>query len=234
MRLFLLACSCFYLALTGCTTQSTWNQAKPSEQAAAYAQRGWGYLEAGQANRALQNFRQALDLRPQLQEALHGTAVAMHQQGENQLAEKYFQQALQISTTLTATRNDYAAFLFSQKRYAEAQKQLEKASQDIYYPDRYQIFTNLGYVAMQLEQTSAAITNFEQALYLQPSFISPYRELLFLYAQKQLWQQAEQQWLTLKSAQVTEKDILQQALLVVEQTGNFAEIDYLNQLLQQH
>ena len=45
--------------------------------------------------------------------------------GENALAEAQFQAALQVDPTLSRARNNYAAFLYSQGRFAEAEREFE-------------------------------------------------------------------------------------------------------------
>ncbi|WP_051168222.1 tetratricopeptide repeat protein [Marinospirillum minutulum] len=225
------AIALLFILVSGCAAQAPWEKVDLDQQAEAYTNLGMGYLNQGQINRGLINFKKALKARPSYSEALHGTALALQQQGEFDLSERYFKKALQTKGNETDVRNNYAAFLFKQSRYDEARKQLEIASKDIYYADRRLVFTNLGYVSIKLEQTDKALGYFQQALVLDSTFIPPHRALLELFSKQQAWQQAEQHWLALRDAQINDETTLKQALIVVQHTGNQKEARYINSLL---
>ena len=229
MRHFAIAL--LFILVSGCASQAPWEKVDPDQQAEAYTNLGMGYLNQGQTNRALQNFRKALNARSFYSEALHGTALVLQQQGEVDLAEQHFKQALQAKGSGTAVRNNYAAFLFEQNRYDDARKQLEEARKDIYYPDRAFVFANLGSVSIKLNQTDQAIGYFQQALALNSNFILPHKALLELRSKQQAWQQAEQHWIVLRDAQINDEATLKQALIVVQHTGNQKEVRYINSLL---
>lgn len=220
-----------FLLIAGCASQAPWEKIDYDRQAEAYTNLGMGYLEQGQISRALRDFRKALDARPSYTEALHGTALALQQQGEAELSETYFKQALQAKGSKTDIRNNYAAFLFNQNRYAAAHQQLTLASQDIYYADRSSVFFNLGYVALKQNQLKAAATYLQQSLVLEPRAIRPHLALLEVRSKQQEWQQAEHHWLFLRDAQVNDKATLKKALIVVQNTGNQKEVRYINSLL---
>lgn len=217
--------------VSGCASKAPWEQVDYDRQAEAYTNRGMGYLEQGETRQALQDFRKALEVRTAYTEALHGTALALQQQGDFSLAEGYFKQALQTKENSTAIRNNYAGFLFSQNRYDEAQKQLVGASKDIYYSDRILVFVNLGYVAIKLNQPEQAAGYFQQALALDSNFMVPHQALLALHIKQKNWQQAEQHWLFLRDAQINDEATLKQALIVVQNTGNQKEVRYITGLL---
>jgi len=225
------AITLLFILVSGCATQAPWEKVNLDQQAEAYTNLGMGYLNQGQVNRGLINFQKALKARPSYSEALHGTALALQQQGEFDLSEKYFKKALQAQGNETAVRNNYAAFLFTQSRYDDARKQLEIASKDIYYADRTLIFANLGYVSIKLEQRKQAIGYFQKALLLDTTFIPSHQALLELFSKQQAWQQAEQHWFALRDAQITDETTLKQALVVVQHTGNQKEARYINSLL---
>lgn len=225
------AVALLFVLVSACATQPPWNKVDYDLQAEAYTNLGMGYLNQGQPRRALLDFRKALDVRPAYSEALHGTALALQEQGEFDLAEKYFKQALQGKGNNTAVRNNYADFLFGQKRYDESLKQLVKASQDIYYSERSTVFVRLGYVSLTLNQLEQAIGYFQQSLAIEPSLIRPHLELLSLRSEQQEWQAAERHWLFLRNAQINDETTLKKALIVVQNTANKKEIRYINSLL---
>lgn len=225
------AIALLFILVSGCAAQAPWEKIDAEQQAAAYTNLGKGYLEQEQTTRALQNFRKALKARSSYSAALHGTALALQQQGEMELSEKYYKKALQSKDHQTEIRNDYAAFLFNQNRYDEARKQLEKASEDIYYANRYLVFTNLGYVALKQNNTQQAATYFQQALGLEPDFMQAHQALLDLRSKQQQWQQAERHWYFLRNARVHDEATLNKALIVVQNTGNHKEERYIQNLL---
>lgn len=220
-----------FILVSGCASQAPWEKVDYDRQAEAYTNLGMGYLDQGQTGRALRDFRKALNVRPNYSEALHGTALALQQQGEAELSEKYFKQALQGGGSKTDIRNNYAAFLFSQNRYAAAHQQLIVASQDIYYSDRSSIFFNLGYVSLRQNQLDAAVAYLQQSLALEPNAIRPHLVLLEVRSKQQKWQQAEHHWYFLRDAQINDEATLKKALIVVQNTGNQKEVRYINSLL---
>ncbi|MBE0505265.1 MAG: tetratricopeptide repeat protein [Marinospirillum sp.] len=220
------------ILLTGCATTPPWEQTDPDKQALAYANRGMGYLEFDQPIRAMQDFQLALDLRPRHARALHGMALSLQEQGENQLADDYFKKTLQADPHKTAARNNYAAFLFSQSRYDEARTELKKASEDIRYPNRSMIFENLGYVELQLNQQSAATDHFQRAVELNRSAVNSHRELLMLRLDQGQLNRAEQHWHFLRSAGVRDEPTLRAALDLAQKTGNQPEQRYIEDLLK--
>lgn len=218
--------------LSACATTPPWEKTDPDKQAQAYANRGMGYLEFDQPVRAIQDFQLALDLRPRHARALHGMALSLQSQGENPLAENYFQRTLQVNPHKTAARNNYAAFLFSQSRYDEARAELKKASEDIRYPNRSMIFENLGYVELKLDHPSAAADYFQRAVDLNRSAVNAHRELLFLRLDQGQLSRAEQHWHFLRSTGVRDELTLRAAMDLAQKTNNQAEQWYIEDLLK--
>jgi type IV pilus assembly protein PilF len=84
--------------------------------------------------------------------------------GEFELAEENFEKALRIDSDFSRARNNYAAFLFSQQRYDEAEEQLELVVKDTLYSGRPLAFVNLGLCRVQLFDTEGAEEAFVRAL----------------------------------------------------------------------
>ena len=218
------------LLLTACASKAPWEKTDPDKQAEAYANLGMGYLDQGAYNRSLREFDRALSLRPRHTRALHGMALTLQAQGENQLAENYFKQVLQVDPKKTSARNNYAAFLFEQSRYDEARSELERASQDIFYSDRAMIFENLGYVALRQNKPTAAKEYFQRSLSLDRNQINAHRELLRLHLPNDT-RAARQHWQFLDQAGVRDRDSLELGLELAIQTGNQPEQERLQKLL---
>ncbi len=83
--------------------------------------------------------------------------------GEFDQADIHFRRAVALNGKDSRIRNNFAAFLFQQKRYAEAEAQLEKVAEDLLYPRRADAFANLGRVRIQLKKYDGARDVLERA-----------------------------------------------------------------------
>ena len=197
------------LLLTGCAaTTPPWEQTDPDQQASAFADLGIAYLEQGQFDRALRNLERSLSIRPRNPRALHGMALTLQQQGEDAMAEDYFQRALRQAPNKTVARNNYAAFLYNQERYQDAKAQLDIASRDIFYNNRALVFENMGLVALALDQPAQALDYFQRSLSLNRRSVTVHRELLRLRLDRGELLQAEGHWQTLRSGGVDDLETL--------------------------
>ncbi|WP_447553960.1 type IV pilus biogenesis/stability protein PilW [Vreelandella sp. EE22] len=156
------------LMLAGCATSNTSSRETGQDAADAYSQLGVAYLERGNLPRALGALDRAIEIDPQHAEALQGMALVYQEQGENALAKRYFQQAVNAAPSFTRARNNYAAFLYQQAQFSEACEQLEIASQDAQYANRAQLFTNLGQCYVALNDVNRARERFMRAQSIDP------------------------------------------------------------------
>ncbi|UBU48212.1 type IV pilus biogenesis/stability protein PilW [Cobetia amphilecti] len=160
------------LTLAGCATRVETNDpyAPPDDNKAsnAYVELGEAYLGRNQLQRADSAFQKALKLQSSNAEAKAGLAMIYQRQGENVLADDYFNQAISSDPSFTRARNNYAAFLYSRGEYVEACRQLEIAAEDLTYDNRGQLYTNLGRCQLQLGKTSEAAKSFERAVKINP------------------------------------------------------------------
>ncbi|GHB22633.1 type IV pilus biogenesis/stability protein PilW [Salinicola rhizosphaerae] len=153
--------------LSGCATAVSSNGPKPSDPqdaAAAYTRLGKAYLAENNQPRAQQALEHALELDPGDGDALEGLALLYQRQREFELADTFFQRALEAAPETTRIRNNYAALLYQLKRYAAACEQLDIASQDITYTNRAQLFANLGQCRMTTNDIDAAQAAYRRAL----------------------------------------------------------------------
>ncbi|MDO6788604.1 type IV pilus biogenesis/stability protein PilW [Cobetia marina] len=172
VRGMLLCLSLAGLTLSGCATRVETNDpyAAPDDNKAstAYVELGEAYLSRNQLQRADNAFQKALKLQQGNAEAKAGLAMIYQRQGENVLADDYFKQSIASDPSFTRARNNYAAFLYSRGEYVAACEQLEKATQDLTYDNRGQLYTNLGRCQLQLGKTSEARANFDRAVKINP------------------------------------------------------------------
>lgn len=154
---------------------------KNKEAAATYVQLGLGYLRRGERQRARANLLKALENDKRSADAHNALALLLQMEGENDLAEKHFEKAVNYEPGLTNVRYNYAAFLFRQKRLADAEEQFLIAAEDINYTRRGQVFYNLGLVAKQLGKAEEAQQALEKAVKLSPKLSGPFLDLAEVY-----------------------------------------------------
>ncbi|PMR74398.1 type IV pilus biogenesis/stability protein PilW [Billgrantia endophytica] len=179
--------------LTGCATQPEPDDGSPPEPAEAYTRLGMAYLERDNLPRAMAALNRALEMAPRDPEALQAMAIVYQRQGEHELADDTFRQALNTNPGFTRARNNYAAFLYDRGRIREACEQLELASRDIQYASRAQLFTNLGRCRWELGDMASARQSLARARSLDPRNPSSYFTLAELELSQGNPDQAQQQ-----------------------------------------
>ena len=183
------------LWLAGCATHSqglagSEREASPAD---AYTQLGIAYLERNNLQRAMGALDRALSIDANDPEALQAMAMIYQRQGERQLADETFRRALSANRDFTRGRNNYAAFLYDQGRIREACEQLEQASSDAQYPQRAQLFANLGQCQRELGDIAAARRSLERAQSIDPRSARSYYTLAELEVAEGNLERAQQQ-----------------------------------------
>jgi type IV pilus assembly protein PilF len=124
-------------------------------------QRNWEAAE--------RNLRMALELDDKNAGAYEAFALLYQSTGEIELAEDNFKRAIKLQPDFSRARNNYAAFLYGQQRYAEAEAQLRKVVLDPLYNARPQAFLNLGLCRLQLDDAAGAEEAFKRTINMQPN-----------------------------------------------------------------
>lgn len=156
------------ILISGCATQAGLQDGTEQSAARAYTELGVAYLERDNLRRAMSALDRALEADPDDAEALQAMAMVYQRQGEGRLADETFQRALDADPSMTRARNNYAAFLYDRGRIREACQQLEQASGDTQYPNRAQLFANLGQCQRELGDLDAARTSLARAQAIDP------------------------------------------------------------------
>ncbi|WP_241505816.1 type IV pilus biogenesis/stability protein PilW [Parahaliea mediterranea] len=155
------------LALAGCVTQSETVFTDPPAPEKALKQRvelARQYIGEGDWDNAKRNLKQASKIDPNNAEVYEAFALVYQSTGETDLAEENFEKAIRIDRKFSRARNNYAAFLYGQQRYQEAEDQLEVVVKDSLYNARPKAFVNLGLCRLQLDDSAGAGEAFERAL----------------------------------------------------------------------
>lgn len=159
------------LALPGCiTTRETVFTEPPSpEQALSRrVQLARQYIGEGNWEAAKRNLKLAVDIDARNAEVHEAFALVYQSTGELELAEESYRRALSLDRGLSRARNNYAAFLFSQQRFEEAEAQLERVVADSLYEARPRAYMNLGLSRLALDDAEGAEHAFERSLRMEP------------------------------------------------------------------
>lgn len=174
-----------FLALTtGCATP-TRTVVDESEVAERAIELGVAYLRQGDLSRAKENLLKALSVEPKSARAHHTLAIVFQQEREHELAEDYFKRALSLDQSLTATHNNYGAFLYAMGRPEEAIDELRIATEDRFYELRPQAFENLGVAYLAVADLAQARDAFGRALALNPRLPRALLEMALLDLDRQ-------------------------------------------------
>lgn len=151
----------------GCSDQQTViNKNTVSTEAAlqSYTMLGLQYLQGGDTVSAKAAVQKALEIDSKYPQAYNALGLIFQFEAEDVLAERYFQKAISIDPSSSMFHNNYGAFLFAQKRYEQACKELAAATEDPFYSNRAQAFENLGRCYLQINQADLARHAFERSL----------------------------------------------------------------------
>jgi type IV pilus assembly protein PilF len=170
------------LVVAGCTTKGSDNENKTLAHE-AYSRLGFEYLQAGDTANAKSSFQRSIAINGSYAEAHNGVALAFQLEGDDALAESYFRKATAMAPDSAMMHNNFGAFLFANKRYSEACKELARATEDPFYNKRSQTFENLGRCYRLLKRNDAAKHAFQRALQVtanRPVSLVELSELLLL------------------------------------------------------
>lgn len=157
-------------ALTGCVTESeTVFTEKPAPEKAVAQRVELARQYIGQRNweDAKRNLKAAAALDDRNAEVFEAFALVYQSTGESELAEQSFERAIALNRGFSRARNNYAAFLYGQERYREAERQLNEVVKDPLYDARPQAFLNLGLCRLQLFDKLGAEEAFLRTLSMQ-------------------------------------------------------------------
>ncbi|MDO8862122.1 type IV pilus biogenesis/stability protein PilW [Haliea sp. E1-2-M8] len=122
------------------------------------------YIGQRDWDNAKRNLAQAVAIDDSNAEVHEAFALVYQSTGEKELAEESFEKAIRLDRNFSRARNNFAAFLYSEQRYADAEKQLEQVVKDTLYTGRTMAFVNLGLCRQQLDKPAAAEEAFRRAL----------------------------------------------------------------------
>ena len=182
------------LACSACVTTEGrvfTNEASPEEAMKARVQLARSYIGEQNWEDAKRNLRQAAEISPNSPEVHEAFALVYQSTGEFELAEESFKRALRLRPDFSRARNNYAAFLFSQRRFEEAEEQLELVVADTLYAGRPRAFINLGLCRVQLGDFEGARAALGRALTMDRNNRLALLELAHVEYELENWSAAE-------------------------------------------
>jgi len=160
-----LALVCTFLVACVTSTESVFTEAaspqKALEERVSLARQ---YIGKGNWEAAKRNLELATKIDANNPEVYEAFALVYQSTGEYELAEENFNKAISLDKKFSRCRNNYAAFLYSQERYKDAQEQLQYVVKDTLYTGRPNAFVNLGLCQLKLFDTQGAEESFVRAL----------------------------------------------------------------------
>jgi len=124
------------------------------------------YARHGEYKKAIEEFKKAVELKPNYGDAYHNLANVYHQINRDDLAEENYKKALEFNHNLWQSYQNLAAIHFSQKNFQLAKEELEKAIQ--IDPENTDLHANLGILYLNLDDKQKAKEEFQKALQIDP------------------------------------------------------------------
>lgn len=155
--------------LGGCITETSGGLPGPAaaeDRVSAHLDVARGYLDQRDWTRAKKPLERALAIDSRNVEAHVLSGVLYAAEGEDELAESHYRRALQYAPRNAQALNNFAAFLYRQRRYEEALQPLSELVKDTSYRARPLVFESLGLTHLQLGDKEAARGAFTRALQL--------------------------------------------------------------------
>lgn len=167
------------VVMTGCVTTMERETTKldPQKALATHIQLALGYIGENNLDSARFHLNKAAAIDDENPGMLNGRGLLYQLEGEPELAEKNFKQALREDRNFSQARLNYATFLYGHKRYQEAYDHYEIASQDLNYDRRAITLYGVGLSAMKLGRTERAVAAFQQSVLLQRDLVLSHIEL---------------------------------------------------------
>lgn len=147
-------------------------------QDATYVNLGRIYLEWGRLDRALELFRAALSINPDLAEAHNCIGQVYASQNKIDDALQEFLQVVKLKPTLAEAYNNIGSMYVRKKQYPEALEFFGKALKR--NPDCVDAYINRGQLLLSLERRNDAIVDYRRALAADPTNATAAAQLRWL------------------------------------------------------
>lgn len=124
------------------------------------------YARHGDLEKAVEEFKRAIELKPNYGDAYHNLANVYHQMDESNLAIENYQKAIATNPNLWQSHQNLAAIYFESGQLDLAENELNEAI--TINPQNTFLYTNLGIVYLELNENEKAKAAFLRALEIDP------------------------------------------------------------------
>ncbi|MCX2981744.1 type IV pilus biogenesis/stability protein PilW [Halieaceae bacterium IMCC14734] len=186
--------TCLLVLLPACVTQEGQVFTSEASPEAALTRRvalARSYIGEQNWEDAKRNLKLAAEIDPDAPEVNEAFALVYQSTGEYELAEQHFRRALEQEPDFSRARNNYAAFLYQQQRFDDAEEQLEIVIQDTLYESRPRAYLNLGLCRLALENDSGARDALQRALTMDRTNTLALMELAHIEFRAEDWALSE-------------------------------------------
>jgi len=145
------------------------------QYATAYYNLGNVLRDQNKLTEAVESYRRALELNPHYATAYYNLGIALRDQNKLMEAEQAYRRAIELNPQFASPHIGLGSIFIEQKELTEAEQAYRRA---LSLPDQKAIpasvhtlaHNNLGYILQQQGDLQAAITEYNQAIQLDPNF----------------------------------------------------------------
>lgn len=149
-------------------------------------------LRAGRIRKALSNLLESEKLHPDFPDLQNALGLCYYLLGKYPQSLQHFDRALQLKPDYSDVLNNKARVYIDQGLYRLARPLLDKALEDVFLKNRYQVESNLGWVLYNLGQKQQGYRYVKNSLAQNDKFCTGYHYLGVMYRKdKQLDKAAE-------------------------------------------
>jgi Tfp pilus assembly protein PilF len=131
---------------------------------------------------AMKEIEESLTLNPTFAEAWHAKALLLHHSFRKfEAARAAYQKALELKTPFSEVRTNLGNLYMDEKRYADAIKEYNAATEDVLYGAQFMAHGNMGWAYYKLGETKLGVDHLKSALTLNPKYCLGYFQLGQVY-----------------------------------------------------
>ena len=189
------------------------------------------HLQEGRVQDAHRNLKRAAEFDANSPKVNNAYALLYGLEGDRKREEEHYKKAIRSDSSYSLARNNYAAFLFSQKRYDEAIDQLLEVVDDVEYEKRHAAFASLGQCYLAQGEREEARDAFFRSVRLLPQYYPSWIQLVGMSVDDKDFRAARSQLTSYEKTGPKTLASLNYGLEISKALGNQAAVaDYSRQI----